>query len=52
VVTLLEQAGANHLVITSIVGHKRGSLTFDTYSAGSSMDQKAEAISLLSYDFD
>lgn len=52
VVTLLEQAGANHLVITSIVGHKRGSLTFDTYSAGSSMDQKAEALSLLSYDFD
>ncbi len=50
--TLLEQLGASALVIPSILGHTRGSLTFDIYSAGASMSQKAEAIRLLSFDFE
>lgn len=51
VATQLEQAGANPLVITSILGHRRGSVTFDVYSAGASLEQKKEAISLLSFSF-
>ncbi|WP_090387890.1 tyrosine-type recombinase/integrase [Pseudomonas anguilliseptica] len=51
VITQLEQAGVSPLAITSIVGHKRGSITFDVYSAGASLRQKLEAISLLSFDF-
>lgn len=51
VITQLEQAGASPLATTSIVGHKRGSITFDVYSAGASLKQKAEAIILLSFDF-
>lgn len=50
--TLLEQLGASALVIPSILGHTRGSLTFDIYSAGASMSQKAEAIRLLSFEFE
>lgn len=49
--TQLEQAGAPALVITSILGHARGSLTFDIYSTGASMSQKADAIRLLSFNF-
>lgn len=52
VATQLEQAGANPLVITSIMGHRRGVITFDVYSAGASFEQKATAISLLSFAFD
>ena len=51
VITQLEQAGASPLSITSIVGHKRGSITFDVYSAGASLQQKLEAISLLRFNF-
>lgn len=50
-ITQLEQAGATPLAITSIVGHKRGSITFDVYSAGASFAQKVEAISKLSFNF-
>lgn len=51
VATQLEQAGANALVITSILGHRRGMITFDIYSSGASIKQKTEAITLLEYAF-
>ena len=51
VVSALEQADVNYLVITSIIGHKRGSLAADTYSAGASFQQKKDAIERLHYDF-
>lgn len=49
--TALEQAGAPALTIPSILGHVRGSLTFDVYSQGASMEQKRQAIELLTFDF-
>ncbi|MGE6659271.1 tyrosine-type recombinase/integrase [Pseudomonas sp. NPDC077408] len=49
--TQLEQAGAPALVVPSILGHIRGSLTFDLYSAGASLEQKKAAIELLAFDF-
>jgi integrase len=49
--TMLEQAGAPALVVPSILGHIRGSLTFDLYSSGASFDQKKAAIELLAFDF-
>lgn len=52
VATQLEQAGANPLVITSIMGHRRGVITFDVYSAGASLEQKQSAIALLSFAFE
>ncbi|RJG10712.1 hypothetical protein D3879_15985 [Pseudomonas cavernicola] len=33
------------------MGHRRGSITFDVYSAGASLGQKAEAIKLLEFNF-
>ncbi len=51
VITTLEQAGVSPLAITSLVGHKRNSITFDVYSTGASLGQKKEAIERLHYDF-
>jgi integrase len=51
VITTLEQAGVSPLAITSLVGHKRNSVTFDTYSAGASFKQKKDAIERLHYNF-
>lgn len=51
VITTLEQAGVSPLAITSLVGHKRNSITFDVYSAGASFEQKKNAIERLHYDF-
>ncbi|MBE0400519.1 tyrosine-type recombinase/integrase [Halomonas sp. FME1] len=50
-VTQMQHKGAPALVIPAIVGHETGSITFDVYSAGASMEQKREAIELLHYNF-
>ena len=36
-------------VIADVVGHEKGNFTLDTYSGGSSMAQKREAIAKLTY---
>lgn len=51
VITTLEQAGVSPLAITSLVGHKRNSVTFDVYSTGASLEQKKEAVERLHYNF-
>lgn len=50
-VTQMQHKGAPALVIPAIVGHETGSITFDVYSAGASLEQKREAIELLHYNF-
>lgn len=47
----LFRAGVNPLYIPFIVGHETGKLTYDVYTDGISMEQKIEAISNLSFDF-
>ena len=49
--TGLEHSGATEMVISSVLGHIRGSLTLDVYSAGASFEQKKEAIEKLHYNF-
>ena len=49
--TGLEHSGATEMVISSVLGHIRGSLTLDVYSAGASFEQKKEAIDRLHYNF-
>nr|WP_172926770.1 tyrosine-type recombinase/integrase [Pseudomonas sp. MS19] len=51
VTTLLHRAGADHIVMTEILGHEVGQMTFDIYSDGASLQQKAQVIDLLYYDF-
>lgn len=49
VATLLEQAGASEGVAADILGHEKKTLSYGLYSSGSSMAQKLEAISKVSY---
>ncbi|WP_426943940.1 tyrosine-type recombinase/integrase [Pseudomonas oryzihabitans] len=49
--TELHQAGADALTIPAILGHEFGHISFDIYSKGPSLQQKAQAISLLKFDF-
>lgn len=49
--TGLEHSGATGMVMSSILGHIRGSLTLDVYSAGASFEQKKEAIEKLDFNF-
>lgn len=47
VATVLEHNDVKPLVISSIIGHETGTLTFDIYSEGASAKQKLEAIKTL-----
>ncbi|WP_439862266.1 tyrosine-type recombinase/integrase [Pseudomonas sp. MBLB4136] len=49
--TLLHQANVPTLVIPFILGHEVGHITFDTYSAGPTLEQKREAICTLPFQF-
>jgi integrase len=51
VTTLLHQAGVSIEVLPYLLGHETGAFTLAQYSKGPSFNQKAEAISLLSYNF-
>lgn len=50
-ITLVHQAGADVAVMPGLFGHETGMITFDLYSQGPSLEQKAEVIGLLSFDF-
>lgn len=52
VTTLLVQAGVHMDTLPYILGHETGSFTLAQYSKGPTLDQKAEAISLISFAFD
>jgi len=49
VTTKLERAGAMEGVAADIVGHKKQTMTYGLYSGGTSMAQKMEAISQITY---
>lgn len=49
--TELHQAGADALTIPAILGHEFGHISFDIYSKGPSLQQKAQAIGLLTFGF-
>ena len=49
VATLLEQAEVKEGIAADILGHEKKTMTFGLYSDGSSMAQKLEAISKVSY---
>ena len=50
-ITEVHRAGASPSVMPALFGHETGMITFDLYSAGPSLEQKAEVIQLLSYKF-
>jgi integrase len=49
VTTKLEQAGVSEGVAADIVGHEKQTITYGLYSGGTSMAQKMEAISNITY---
>lgn len=49
--TQLEQANVNPLTIMHILGHSRGTVTFDVYAKGPSMAQKKAALDCIKYNF-
>ena len=49
VTTKLEQAGVPEGVAADIVGHEKQTITYGLYSGGTSMAQKMEAITKISY---
>ena len=51
-ITEVHRAGADTSVMPALFGHETGMITFDLYSAGPSLEQKAKVIELLSYSFD
>lgn len=51
-ITEVHRAGASSTVMPALFGHETGMITFDLYSAGPSLEQKAKVIELLSYNFD
>lgn len=51
-ITEVHRAGADTSVMPALFGHETGMITFDLYSAGPSLEQKAKVIQLLSYNFD
>jgi len=52
VTTLLVQAGVHMDTLPYILGHETGAFTLAQYSKGPTLDQKATAISLLSFAFE
>ena len=48
-ITLMQRAGVEEVIATDVVGHDKKTLTYGLYSSGSSMAQKLEAISKVSY---
>jgi integrase len=48
-ITLMDQAGVPEGVSADVVGHDKKTMTYGLYSSGSSMAQKLEAISKVSY---
>ncbi|MGQ3850617.1 tyrosine-type recombinase/integrase [Pseudomonas capsici] len=48
-ITELQRNNVDPLTITSVVGHKTNSITFDIYSAGPSLKQKSDAIESLDF---
>lgn len=50
IITELQRNNIDPLTITSIVGHKTNSITFDIYSAGPSLKQKSDAIESLNFE--
>jgi hypothetical protein len=50
-ITLVHQAGADVAVMPGLFGHETGMITFDLYSKGPSLEQKAKVIGLLSFAF-
>lgn len=50
-ITLMQQAKVEPMTIPFIVGHETGMITFDIYSGGPTLEQKAAAIECLEYDF-
>lgn len=48
-ITLMQQAGVPETVATDVVGHDKGTMTYGLYSGGSSMKQKLQAISKVTY---
>lgn len=51
VTTMLHRAGVRLEILPYITGHKQQNFTLAVYSGGPSFEQKAEAITLLSFDF-
>lgn len=49
-ITELQRNNVDPLTITSVVGHKTNSITFDIYSAGPSLIQKSDAIESLNFE--
>jgi integrase len=49
VTTKLEQAGVSEGIAADIVGHEKQTITYGLYSGGTSMAQKMEAISKITY---
>lgn len=49
-ITELQRNNIDPLTITSIVGHKTNSITFDIYSAGPSLKQKSDAVESLNFE--
>lgn len=49
-ITELQRNNVDPLTITSIVGHKTNSITFDIYSAGPSLKQKSDAMESLDFE--
>lgn len=49
--TLLHQAGVGVELISYLDGHENSTFTLSRYSKGPTLDQKREAVSLLSFDF-
>jgi integrase len=50
VVSQLEQAGVGENTTADIVGHDKPRITYGLYSAGASLKQKAEALTLVAYE--
>ncbi|KJH80921.1 DUF6538 domain-containing protein [Stutzerimonas stutzeri] len=51
VITEVHRAGADAAVMPGLFGHETGMITFDLYSKGPSLEQKAKVIGLLSFAF-
>lgn len=49
--TMLEREKVSPLTIMSILGHARGTVTFDVYSKGPSIDQMKKALDRISFGF-
>lgn len=50
-ITQLQRASVPPLTIANVVGHETGLVTFDTYSAGASWEQKFDAVEKLRFRF-